>query len=292
MKSMMSWSSPTPMNRLSPRLEQMYRPLKNTDVVSHGLTVFNVSGSWFARTRAPAILPGMVRGMVVRGMMRKWGLLLAVAVSWSGVHSAEAASRHSQRMVLAPACYSIAPGASYDASAYCLDKSLPAPAAGEVLASAPFGFGDTRIKAGATSAVTLQEALAAHLIRIEGLGRDDYDHVRILNLSGQTLGICSTEPSIVAGDADAPTKDLAPLYPTIRSLAKETPDPASHAALQEKLWQTVDDQDFEAWWRTLTQPGDTAPQKGKSTARLQADCLSGARSVKTPEGVMTYCPNP
>jgi hypothetical protein len=228
--------------------------------------------------------------------MRRGSGLLSVVVAMAAAFllatPVRAAPRHTQRMVLPPACYTIQPGASYDASTYCLDKSLPAPAVGEDLADVPAGFGDTRIKLAGSGAVTLQAALAGHLIRIEGLGRDDYDHVRIRNLTGKALEICTTEASVISGDADAPTKDLAVLYPAIRSLATPAEDPASHAAQQEKLWQAVEDHSFDTFWQKLTGTGETspAPEKGTGGAPEQAGCFSSTAPGHASGPVVSYCP--
>jgi hypothetical protein len=152
-----------------------------------------------------------------------------------------------QRVVLAPGCYVIAPGGFYDVSAYCLDESMQAPAAGTVIAAAPETMGKTVIKIG--SAVTsLQTAMQHGTIRLEGLGGADYFHIRVRNLSAGKIEICVTSPTVLLGDEGYPTEDLKKVYREIADIMTQaggtaqtggSSDLETHLKIQKRIWEVM-----------------------------------------------------
>jgi hypothetical protein len=161
--------------------------------------------------------------------------------------AAPAGAKPFQRLVLAPGCYVLAPGGTYDVSAYCLDESTPAPAPGTVLASAPESLGQTVIKIG-NAAASLQTALKRGTISLEGLGGADYFHIRVRNLTADKIEICVTSPTVLLGDDGYPTTDLKKLYPLLAPMMKEAGGaaPASgnqeletHLKIQKQIWEAM-----------------------------------------------------
>lgn len=149
-------------------------------------------------------------------------------------------------MVLAPGCYALSPGKDDDVVAYCLDQTLPAPASGAILSDAPASFGDTVVKVDGGPSIPLQVALARRLIQIEGLG--DHLRVRIKNLSQNELEICIKTPTVVMGNGEYYTGDLAKMYDQIVRIVRppggaarddEGADLEMRAKLQQKLWNAV-----------------------------------------------------
>lgn len=157
-----------------------------------------------------------------------------------------------QRMVIAPGCYVLAAGQSYDASAYCLDQFRTVPPSGAILAYAPAALGDAAVKVGAEAPIPLPAALAKRLIQLEGLG--DARHVRIRNLTQGRVAICVRSPTIIMGNGEDDTGDLPKLYGRIsRILARpdgnphrtaseaSTADQSAHDRRQQNLWNYIDD---------------------------------------------------
>jgi hypothetical protein len=171
---------------------------------------------------------------------------LLLAVTAAGCGRAEAAA--TQRMIIPPGCYSLAPGDHYDVSAYCIDQSFAAPASGAVLGYAPASFGEAAVVIEGGIPLTLQAALEQHLIAIEGLG--DHLRVRLKNLTAQKLQICIRAPTVVMGNGDYYSGDLPQIYDAIAkmltptkevdpSAASTEDDNAAHDKLQRRLWAVV-----------------------------------------------------
>lgn len=148
--------------------------------------------------------------------------------------------------MLGPGCYALSPGKDDDVVAYCLDQTLPAPASGAILSDAPASFGDTVVKVDGGPSIPLQVALARRLIQIEGLG--DHLRVRIKNLSQNELEICIKTPTVVMGNGEYYTGDLAKMYDQIVRIVRppggavrddEGADLEMRAKLQQKLWNAV-----------------------------------------------------
>jgi len=178
-------------------------------------------------------------------MARVLVLLLALL----SIGAAPVAARPFQRIVLAPGCYVLSPGGTYDVSAYCLDESMQAPAAGTILASAPesLSLGQTVIKIG-KSVTSLQNAAQRGLIRLEGLGGADYFHVRVRNLTAGKVEICVTSPTVVLGDESYPTVDLKKIYPELVRIltqaggtapASGNQDLETHIKVQKQIWAAI-----------------------------------------------------
>ncbi len=153
-------------------------------------------------------------------------------------------------MVLAPGCYALSPGIDDDVIAYCLDQTLPAPASGAMLSDAPASFGDTVVKVDGGPSIPLQAALERHLIQIGGLG--DHLRVRIKYLSQNGLEICIKTPTVVMGNGEYYTGDLAKMYDQIVPIVRPPgglaggavrddarADLETRSKLQQKLWNAV-----------------------------------------------------
>lgn len=198
-----------------------------------------------------------------------------------------AAAKPFQRLVLAPGCYVVAPGGTYDVSAYCLDESMPAPAPGTVLASGPDTLGQTVIKSGG-SVISLPVAMRRGLISLEGLGGADYLHVRVRNLSSNRIEICVTSPTILLGDEGYPTADLKKIYPQLAGILTQAggtaatsgnQDLETHLKVQERIWAAVARQ---------TDPHDDpyGPSDAQGTKRAVAD----DKECAGPPGTLIVCP--
>jgi hypothetical protein len=168
-----------------------------------------------------------------------------------------------QRMVIAPGCYVLAPGKSFDVDAYCLDEARQAPASGALLAKAPDALGDTVVKLGDGSVVGLKAALARYAVQIEGLG--DFSRVRIKNLTGDRLEICINSPTVVMADDGTTTGDLSRIYDRIRRILAAQPatrqsDQDAHDAKQRALWQEAAEEAAKA------ERGEERARTGSSAA--------------------------
>jgi hypothetical protein len=141
-------------------------------------------------------------------------VLLALIVTLTLPANAAQPAARPQRMLLVPGCATIAPGAFYDASAYCLDQDAPAPPQGASMTGVPRGLGRATVVVGA-GGMDLQTALARHLVGLESRGPDDYFQVRLRNLTAQTLRICIQTPTVIAADGAYPTDDLVKSYAQI-----------------------------------------------------------------------------
>ncbi|MEI9984954.1 MAG: hypothetical protein WDN69_18155 [Aliidongia sp.] len=191
-------------------------------------------------------------------MVRILVMLLALLT----VAAVPGGSKPFQRIVLAPGCYSIGPGGTYDVSAYCLDESMQAPAPGTTISSAPDSLGQTVIKSGG-SVTSLQTAMQRGLIQLEGLGGADYFHVRVRNLSSGKIEICVTSPTVLLGDEGYPTTDLKKVYRQLADIltqaggttgASGNQDLETHLKIQKRIWEVMaairpksDSQDYGDW---------------------------------------------
>jgi hypothetical protein len=223
--------------------------------------------------------------MEMRHLIRA-ALAMLFSLALIGLAPAAAQPKKFQRMVLSPGCYVLAPGASTDVSAYCLDPSRPAPAPGVNLASAPASLGSTTVRPDGGPAVTLQAALAGHLIALEGLGGGDYLHLRVSNLSGRKIELCVTSPTVVAGDDGYPTDDLRRIYHRIaRILAapdknRSQSDQPDRARLQEQIWQTTEhaaEEELDRRLGPLSPPGGRPGVPGPSSG--PPDCTRGSDTI-------------
>jgi hypothetical protein len=148
----------------------------------------------------------------------------------------------SQRMLLATGCYSLEPGGENSVIAYCLDQTLPAPAPGVVLTEAPPSFGTTAIRVDGGPPMSLQAALAAKVIQIEGV---DLPGVRFRNLTNRKVEICVLSPTVVAERGNANTIDLRRKYDEVaKVLADADPKPRRIGSLdqskvQAEVWQVI-----------------------------------------------------
>lgn len=185
------------------------------------------------------------------------GWIIIIALTIVATPPAHAAASGFQRMVLAPGCYVLAPGKDDDIVAYCLDQTLPAPASGSILSNAPASYGNAVVKVDGKSPMTLQDALARHLLQIEGLG--DHLRVRIRSLAPNELEICINAPTIVMGNGQYYTGDLAQMYDQIVRVIgppggdvgkdaanDEAAELESRVKLQQKLWNAVRQYDENA----------------------------------------------
>ena len=205
------------------------------------------------------------------------------------IAAAPVATQPFQRLVLAPGCYVLTPGGSYDVSAYCLDESMQAPAPGTVLASAPDQLGQTVIKFG-SSVTSLPTAMQRGLIRLEGLGGGDYFHIRVRNLSPDRIEICVTSPTVLLGDESYPTADLKKIYPQLASILTQAGGaaPASgnqeletHLKLQKQIWAAI---------AAASPPTDRRDGKDGSASALGADrAVSDARTCTGPSDTIVIC---
>jgi hypothetical protein len=187
------------------------------------------------------------RAMSVRARRAGLALLALILAAAFAPAPAEAAF---QRMLLAPGCYAIAPGGHYDVAAYCLDQALAAPASGALLSYAPQRYGSAAVRLGSGRSLSLQEALEKGLLQIQGLG--DKATVRLVNPGLEKIELCITTPTVLMGNGQFFTADLAKTYGKIAALvaadktsSAETPD-AAHDKLQRAIWDAVNaaDQDL------------------------------------------------
>lgn len=155
-----------------------------------------------------------------------------------------AAASDMQRMLLAPAaCRALAPGATAEASAYCLDQSRRPPVEGAILASVPAAFDQARVEIAGARPMSLSQALARHLIEIEGGGSDRL--LRLRNNGAEAVEICIDGPTVVMGNGEAAARDIAAVSDTISRLVGEAGetgeagDAHAHADTQRKLWEAV-----------------------------------------------------
>lgn len=165
-------------------------------------------------------------------------VMLALALAGS---AAPAAAAELQRMLLAPAgCFRLAPGAAADAAAYCLDQRRAPPPEGAILAGVPAAFDRTRVGSGGSPPLSLSQALAQRVVRVEGSGDDR--HVRLRNLSGHAVEICIGAPTVVMGNGATAAPDLARIRGDIARLLARAPaasDMRARAATQLELWDLV-----------------------------------------------------
>lgn len=217
--------------------------------------------------------------------------LLAAAFALLAAAEALAAPGGFQRMVMAPGCYQIAAGKSVEVPAYCLDQALAPPAAGAVLENAPAAYGAALVKTAAGRGLTLQAALAQHLLQVEGAGDDT--HVRLKNLTPAAIEICITAPTVIMANGNYALGDLPKLYQQIQRIlapAEGATEHALHAAQQQALWEAVneatgrsaEEDAYKALSRrilfgTVESPGPPAPS---GTAPGGAKCSGTSSSVE------------
>jgi len=188
-----------------------------------------------------------------------------------------------QRMLLAPAaCRALTPGATADDNAYCLDQTRRPPVEGAILASVPAAFDKARVEIAGAGPMSLSQALARHLIEIEGGGSDRL--LRLRNTSAETVEICIDGPTVVMGNGEAATRDIAALHDTISRLVAHSGkagDERAHADTQRKLWEAVsaaqaaERQQAAAELLTPTPSRVPAGTSGSSRAK----CASGSETA-------------
>ncbi len=154
-------------------------------------------------------------------------------------------------MILAPGCLTIAAGSADDVSAYCLDQARAAPPSGALLADSSTALGETAIKLSGGRVLGLADALAQHLIQIEGLGNQS--QLRVRNLSAEPIELCVKGPTIVMGNGETYVGDVAKIRDRVEKLvaqgtiqspgAAAAPNGATgsdaHVQAQEKIWEEV-----------------------------------------------------
>jgi hypothetical protein len=169
-----------------------------------------------------------------------FSLLLAAALILLGAVSVAAAT--SQRLMLASGCYVLEPGTESAVVAYCLDEPLPAPKEGVELTEAPASFGQTAVKVDGGPPMSLQAAMAAGIIRLEGVGEPG---VLFRNMTRSRIELCILAPTVVAERGNSRTIDLAAKYDAVAKVLTEA-NPAGRRfnaverrVLQQKVWQTI-----------------------------------------------------
>jgi hypothetical protein len=216
-------------------------------------------------------------------------LLLLIALIVSG--AAPAATPPFQRIVLAPGCYVLAPGGLYDVSAYCLDESMPAPAPGAVLASAPDSLGQTVIKSG-NAVTSLQTAMQRGLISLEGLGGRDYFHIRVHNLSPARIEICVTSPTVLLGDEGYPTADLKKIYPQLTGILTRTGVTAPAAGNQELETHLKVQKQIWAAMAAAKASADRLDRKEWSPYDSPNRAVTNGKDCAGPAGTIVICTGP
>ncbi|HVJ56020.1 MAG TPA: hypothetical protein VM689_26405 [Aliidongia sp.] len=202
--------------------------------------------------------------------------LLGLAAFLLLASSAEAADQPFQRMVLAPGCYVLEPHAFTDVSAFCLDEEKPAPGHGVLLAYVPDALSDTSLKLADHRTIGLQEAIEKNVVRLEGLGGENYFHVRIRNLGDARIEICINAPTVLMGNSGYATADLSKIYAEIvrvlprasdadKSKADDSDNAELEAAvhLQKKLWDIAQKARDDA----LDKPEEPVPAADGQTSR-------------------------
>ena len=188
-------------------------------------------------------------------------LIAGVVASISSAHAAPektGTKPASQRMLLAPGCYVLAPGATADLSAYCLDRELPSAPAGRPLtpvgADAALGrLDDAVLRIGGRTPLSLRDAVARHLVEIDSRGGDDYFHVALRNLSGARMELCIRSATVLAAgagiaadDAASPEARLDRLLPPLKDAKLGSTAPVygsadeAHAEIQDRIWDAVE----------------------------------------------------
>jgi len=216
--------------------------------------------------------------------------IIVVLLALLSLGAAPGTSKPFQRIVLAPGCYTIAPGGTYDVSAYCLDETMEAPAPGTSLASVPATLGQTVIKSGA-AITSLQTAMQRGMIRLEGLGGADYFHVRVRNLSAGKIEICVTSPTVLLGDEGYPTADLKKVYRQLADILTQAggtaqssgnQDLETHIKVQKQIWDAM----------AAAKPKDERPVYGDWPPEPQgADRgVSGGQDCAGPPNTVVVCP--
>jgi hypothetical protein len=204
---------------------------------------------------------------------RAWRFSFMIVVV-STVLSAAAFAGDMQRMLLAPTgCHLLAPGAYIDASAYCLDQARQRPADGVILSNVPASFDEATVKIPGAAPLTLSQALAERMVEIVGRGSDSV--VRLRNLTDRTIEICITGPTVVTGAGEAGMRDIERIHGKIERLLRtpKAPD-AAHEAIQQKLWQAVNESDQQERGK-LTR--DLAPSVVFPSAQKPAPSATGQR---------------
>jgi hypothetical protein len=165
-------------------------------------------------------------------------LLILVAALLPGL----AAAQPVQRMLVAPGCYTLAPGQSADVTAYCLDQKLRAPPQGAILSEAPSALGKAVVYRG-KAMTPLLAAMSEGALRIEGVG--EYSQIRLRNISSEPLTVCFMEPTVVMAVDGAPGA-LKSAYERLKALVAESrpetpasPDLEQRAETQRQIWDLV-----------------------------------------------------
>jgi len=214
-------------------------------------------------------------------------LLLALIM----IGAAPAPAKPFQRIVLAPGCYVLTPGGIYDVSAYCLDESMPAPAPGTILASAPDTLGQTVIKSG-NAVTSLQTAMQRGLISLEGLGGRDYFHIRVHNLSSTRIEICVTSPTVLLGDEGYPTADLKKIYRELTGILTQTGVTASASGNQELETHLKVQKQIWAVMAAAKAAADRLDRKDWSPYDAPNRAVSNGKDCAGPAGTVVICTGP
>jgi hypothetical protein len=214
------------------------------------------------------------------GKGRRWRILIMSLAVAAGAGSPAVAS-DLQRMLLAPSgCFVIAPDGSVDAAAYCLDQSRAPPPEGAILASVPSSLDRTTVSGAGAPSLTLAQAVAQHVVRIEGLGEDR--ELRLKNLTGHAVTICIGAPTVVMGNGETEARDLERVQGEIARLLAQHPAPSdaqAHSTTQLELWDLVkkaDDEENAAFARGLAPPRPQRAAKPAAGRSASQKCTAGS----------------
>ncbi|WP_374309142.1 hypothetical protein [Methylocella sp.] len=131
-----------------------------------------------------------------------------------------------QRLLILPQTITIAGGGFDTLDTHCLDEFSHAPRGGATYAYAPSDLGSATVTVGSGPPLTLQQAIDAKKIRLEGFGNrgdngtlqfaDRFDKIGIVSLvPNAEVKISVPSPSIIAPNQDYPVDDLRNIYPHI-----------------------------------------------------------------------------
>jgi hypothetical protein len=170
-----------------------------------------------------------------------------------------------QRMLIGAGCYSLTPHGRAQVDAYCLDQSGSAPPQGAILGTAPPALGEATIMVDGEN-LSLQAALAHHVLRIEGT--DTPDRLALVNTTGEALSFCVRRPVVVMGNGVGYSADLERIYGQIVDLLKREGQEAAprgdakvdvHAQVQRRVWDLVNEVDEHELAPPLPGSGLPAP---------------------------------
>jgi hypothetical protein len=201
----------------------------------------------------------MVFGLLMAGRAVRVHAVLCAILLILAAGLAKPAAAETQRMVIAPGCYHLAPGQYLDADAYCLDRRLAAPTAGAQLSNAPASLGVTEVKIGGGTAMPLQMALDRQIVRIEGVGGEDFTRVRVRNLTQSQVELCVYAPTVLTENQGDSIGDLHLAYDKIARILKPVPD--SKASKSDEASRDEHDQRQEAVWQSVEAANDETARR-------------------------------